>query len=183
MDYPIMNLLDDDACYEHLFSQLHPDGVACPDCGARDGLNLHRGHRAPIVDYRCGNCGRVFNIFTGTAFQGTRRRPKELVLILRGVSQGQSTAQLARELHVGRPRLLELRHRLQHHGLAAIEPEKLKGAPVVEADEMYQNAGEKRSETRRFRRSAQTSGQQRQRARNLGKRPASRAGRVRQEQR
>lgn len=183
MDYPIVNLMDEKACYEMLLSQLHPGGMACPRCKACEGIRPHRHRREPVVDYRCGGCGRVFNIFTGTVFQGTRRRCSELILIQRGISQGQSTAQLARELTVNRPRLLELRHRLQANALAAIKPGKLLNQPVVEADEMYQNAGEKRSKTRRPRRPAPTPGQQRQRARNLEKRPASRAGGVRQGQR
>jgi transposase-like protein len=183
MDYPIVNLMDEQACYEMLLSQLHPGGMACPRCKTCEGIRPHRHRREPVVDYRCGGCGRVFNIFTGTVFQGTRRRCSELILIQRGISQGQSSAQLARELKVNRPRLLELRHRLQANALAAIKPGNLLNQPVVEADEMYQNAGEKRSKTRRPRRPAQTPGQQRQRARNLGKRPAPRAGGVRQGQR
>ena len=51
-----------------------------------------------MLDYRCAACGRVFNAFTGTALQATKRRPVELVLILRGVAQGVPTARLAREL-------------------------------------------------------------------------------------
>jgi hypothetical protein len=56
----------------------------------------------------------MFNAFTGTALQATKRRPVELVLILRGFAQGVSTAQLARELGCDRKELLDLRHRLQH---------------------------------------------------------------------
>jgi transposase-like protein len=149
MDYPIVNLMDEQACYEMLLSQLHPDGMGCPRCKTCAGIRHHRRRREAVADYRCGSCRCVFNIFTGTVFQGTRRRPSELILIQRGISQGQSTAQLARELKVNRPRLLELRHRLQANALAAIEPGNLLNQPVVEADEMYQNAGEKRSKARR----------------------------------
>jgi hypothetical protein len=45
-----------------------------------------------VIDYRCGRCRRVFNAFTGSALQGTRRRPSHLVLIVRGIAQGVPTA-------------------------------------------------------------------------------------------
>src|SRR4051812_46454060 len=96
MDFPLTDLLDDDACYAFLVDALHPDGLRCPACGDRHHT-IHRAHRAPVLDYRCA-CGRVFNAWTGTALQGTHRRPAQLVLLLRGVAQGAPTAQLAREL-------------------------------------------------------------------------------------
>jgi hypothetical protein len=60
---------------------------------------------------RCGYCHRVFNAFTGTILHGTRRRPRELALIVRGFAQGVPTAQLARKLDCDRAELLKLRHR------------------------------------------------------------------------
>ena len=51
-------------------------------------MRVHRSHRAPACDYRCGHCHRVFNAFTGTILHGTKRRPRELVLIVRGFAQG-----------------------------------------------------------------------------------------------
>src|SRR4051794_20435965 len=113
MDVPIAELMDEDACYAKLLHWLHPDGLACPRCGVRDGLAVHRRHRAPILDDRCEACRRVFNALTGTALQGTRRPVVELRLILRGVAQGVATAQLARELGCDRKELLALRHRLR----------------------------------------------------------------------
>ena len=53
MDFPIVDLLDEDACYAKLVDLLHPDGLACPRCGARDGLRVHRRHRDPVLDYQC----------------------------------------------------------------------------------------------------------------------------------
>src|SRR5512142_2741763 len=98
MDFPISELMDADACYAELLHWLHPDGLSCPRCGARDGLGVHRRHRAPVLDYRCAGCGCVFNAFTGTSLQGTQRSCAELLLVLRGACQGVPTARLAREL-------------------------------------------------------------------------------------
>lgn len=121
---------------------------AGPRCGRRQGLGVHSRHRAPVLEYQCGGCGRVLNAWTATTLQGTHRRPGEILPILRGVATGKPTAQLARELGCDRNHLLELRHRLQEFARRWLDRNPL-GDPVVEADEMYQNAGEKRRPARR----------------------------------
>ena len=178
MDFPIADLMDEQACYRRLLQALHPDGLCCPHCGRDDGFGVHRRHRDPILDYRCRACRCVFNAFTGTLLQKTHRSCREWVLILRGVSQGVSTARLARELGCSRGHLLDLRHKLQANAELARDRSPLPDR-VVEADEMYQNAGEKRLKTRGSGRSATAPRQQRQRARHLGKRPPAGAGRAR----
>jgi transposase-like protein len=170
MDFPITAFMDEDACYQKLVDVLHPRGLACPRCGGRDGLRVHRRHRAPVLDYRCGGCGRVFNAFTGTAFHKTHRRPSEVLLILRGIAQGETTARLARELNRHRQHLLKLRHRLQDQALEAADPLPLDD-PAVEADEMYQNAGEKRRAAHRPRRPAAAPREPAAGARDHGQRP------------
>jgi transposase-like protein len=167
MDFPITDLLDEDACYAKLVSWLHPEGLACPRCGRADRMPVHRRHRSPVLDYRCGHCRRVFNAFTGTALQGTRRRPAQLVLIIRGVAQGVPTAQLARELDCDRSELLALRHRLQD--LAHRDRDRMPlDDRVLEADEAYQNAGGKRATAHRSRRPAAPPCQQATRPRHVG---------------
>jgi transposase-like protein len=142
MDFPIVDLMDQDACYQKLLSLLHPAGLACPTCKVADHLRVHRRDRAPVLDYRCKACGRVFNAFTGTALAGTHRTPAEVMLLLRGFAQGVPTARLARELGCDRKHLLELRRAMQGHAERWLDRNPL-GDGVVEADEMYQNAGEK----------------------------------------
>jgi transposase-like protein len=153
MDFPLNHLMDDQACYAFLVHLLHPDGLACPRCHRGDGLKVHRYDRAPILVYRCASCRRIFNAFTATVLQGTRRSARQWVLILRGLAQGVSTAQLARELDCDRSELLKWRHRLQDLAFRAADCAALSDA-VVEADELYQNAGEKRDSAPRPRRSA-----------------------------
>ena len=106
MDFPILHLMDEDACYHYLLDLFHPQGLHCPRCHAHEGFTVHRYYREPVLDYRCRACGRVFNAWTGTALQGTHYRPSQIVLILRGFTQGVSTAQLARELGCSRKNLL-----------------------------------------------------------------------------
>jgi transposase len=142
MDFPIHPFMDEDACYQFLLALVHPEGLQCPRCQAHEGFLVHRYYREPVLDYRCPACGRVFNAWTGTVFQGTHSRPSMLVLILRGFAQGVSTAQLSRELTCSRRNLLKLRHQFQDQARWGLNRTPLKD-PEVEADEMYQNAGEK----------------------------------------
>jgi transposase-like protein len=142
MDFPIHPFMDEDACYHFLLDLLHPEGLHCPRCQAHEGFIVHRYYREPVLDYRCPACGRVFNAWTGTVFQGTQYRPSRLVLILRGFAQGVSTAQLARELRCSRRHLLKLRHKFQSQAQSGLDRTPLEDTEV-EADEMYQNAGEK----------------------------------------
>ena len=189
MDFPIDELMDENACYVRLLEVLHPGGLACPRCGARDdagGLKVHRRHRAPVLDYQCRECGRVFNAFTGTALSGTPRRPSKIVLLLRGIAKGETTAALARELDCSRPRLLELRHKLQANvaeALTGVDPAPLIDDKAVEADEMYQAAGEKRPPASGRRRPAAAPGKQTKGTRHLGQRSAPDPGRRRPRQR
>ena len=144
MDFPIADLMDEDACYAKLLKVLHPQGLACPRCHRADRITPHRRHRAPVLDYRCDSCRRVFNAFTGSALQGTKRRPGQLILILRGIAQGVPTAQLARELRCDRSELHKFRHRLQDHAHKNRDDEPL-ADEVLEADEADQNGGKKGS--------------------------------------
>src|SRR4051794_14275209 len=143
MDFPLAEYMDEDACYARLFSILHPGGLVCPGCRLGDRFRVHRRHRAPVIDYRCDACGRVFNAFTGTEFHKTHRRPSEILLILRGISQGTSTARLARGWAGRRPLLLRLRRRPRSGAVAAAATSPLAGDAAAEANELYRNAGEK----------------------------------------
>jgi transposase-like protein len=172
MDFPITELMDPDACYAELVEWLHPDGFACPRCARGDRMPVHRRRRPPVLDHRCGHCGRVFNAFTGTSLHGVKRGPVQLVLIIRGFAQGVPTAQLARELGCDRSELLNLRHRLQDMAFRNRDRMPLDDK-VLEADEAYQNAGEKRRAAPRPRGPAASAGEQGPRPRQLGERPAA----------
>ena len=114
LQFPLDELLDEQACYAFLLRVLHPDGLHCPQGHA---LPLdqapHARHRAPILDYRCRTCGAVFNVFTGTIWSKTRYRCTTIVQILRGIAQGVPTKHLAAELGINRTHLLERRHQIQ----------------------------------------------------------------------
>jgi transposase-like protein len=172
MDFSLKDYLDEDAGYRKLVELLHPAGLACPRCGQPDRLGVHSRHREPVLEYRCGHCGRVFNAWTGTILQGTHRRPCQWLLILHGVATGQPTAEMARELGCDRKHLLGLRHRLQERTRMWLDRNPL-GDDVVEADEMDQNAGEKRHPAHRPDRPAPAAGQRPSGAWHLRQRPST----------
>ncbi|MBI3408455.1 MAG: transposase [Planctomycetes bacterium] len=102
----------ENACYAWLVGLLHPQGLLCPRCGAGKNLGIHRRTRVPVLDYQCARCRRVFNAWTGTPLEKTRRRPSQVVQLLRGMMANKSTSQLARELRCQRAQLATLRRKL-----------------------------------------------------------------------
>lgn len=143
MIFPIDELLDQQRCCDFLLEVLHPEGLHCPDGHPLPpDQSPHDRHRAPIFDYRCRVCGKVYNIFTGTIWSRSRYSCAIIVSILRGVVQGVPTKHLAEEIGIDRFHLLRRRH-----GIQELAQERLPRSPLpdsqTEADEMYQNAGEK----------------------------------------
>jgi hypothetical protein len=55
MDFPITGLIDEGACSSKSVAWLHSQGLACPRCRQADPMRVHRSHRAPVRDYRCGH--------------------------------------------------------------------------------------------------------------------------------
>jgi transposase-like protein len=87
-------------------------------------------------------CGNVFNLFTDTVWSGTHYECVTIVLVMRGFAQGMPTLHLADELELDYGTLLDRRHDLQQLALDHKPTTALPDA-VSEADEMFQNAGEK----------------------------------------
>lgn len=141
--FPITELLNEQECYYFLLNSLHPQGLCCP-CGHHlpASQSPHMRDRAPVVEYRCRECGAVFNLFTGTLWAGTHYPCTKIVLILRGFAQGTPTLQLADELKCDYGTLLHYRHQMQAAALLGRDGSPLADA-VTEGDEMFQNAGEK----------------------------------------
>ena len=145
MDFPIVDLLDDEISMAWLQKHFHPQGLKCPHCHAdvEQAREFRRTKTSGLMVYRCRTCGGIYNLYSGTVFEGRHLRPTQVVLFVRGVCKGEPTATMARELKVCRQTALGLRRRLQANG------EKLQlTTPLsdtrTETDEMFQNAGEKR---------------------------------------
>jgi transposase-like protein len=141
LDFPIGELLDDSICTLWLERHLHPQGLTCPHCGSSTRRLFRIQGHFPV--YRCRACEGYYTLLTGTVFTKTRQRPATLVLLLRGIAKGEPTARLARELGVSRKQLHTLRQRVQAK-LNATVPTGVMPGTAFEADELYQNAGEKK---------------------------------------
>jgi hypothetical protein len=115
IDFPITELLDDATCVAWLEQHLHPTGLVCQ---------------------------RTYTILTGSVFAKARQSPATIVLLLRRIAKGESTARLSRELDLDRKRLGDLRQQLQLNLYDTLPGELMTGT-TFEADELYQNAGGK----------------------------------------
>lgn len=142
IDFAISELLDESACVRWLEKYLHPQGLVCPHCGnAERWLFRAQGY---FPAYRCKACKGYYTLLSGTVFQKTHQQPSTLVLLIRGIAKGESSARLSRELGMGRKRVMQLRHALQNNLYETLPTETMLGQ-AFEADEVYQNAGEKRN--------------------------------------
>jgi transposase-like protein len=142
MIFSVVELMDEQKCYDFLVKTLHPCGLKCPKCQCPvQDSKIHRIDRAPVLYYECTN-GHIYNAFAGTVWQGTHHKCPVIIRILQGIAQGVSTLHLALELGIDRKHLLERRHKLQDFADKACIRTPLSD-DVTEVDEMYQNAGEK----------------------------------------
>jgi transposase-like protein len=149
MIFPITELLSDEASSEWIEKHFHPQGVRCPACKAnKQQARFFRQRQRGTIDYRCLRCDTVFNLYHGTLFFGSNLRPRQVVLLVRGVCKGESSPVLAEELGLSRQSVHTWRKRLQANGYRLVAETPLKDGQT-ETDERFQNAGEKRRPTRR----------------------------------
>jgi transposase-like protein len=145
MDFPIVDLFDDDLSIVWLQKYFHPRGQKCPHCGKsmNEARVFRKTRKSGLVVYRCNHCAGIYNVYSETVFEGRQLRPSQVILLLRAVCKGEPTAQVAREIGVSRQTAHDLRKLLQENGKhlqtdAPLEDQR------TETDEMFQNAGEKR---------------------------------------
>ncbi len=145
MDFPIIDLLEAEQSVAWIERHFHPGGLRCPHCQAEKEqarfFRVNGGSGLPV--YRCERCQGIYNLYSGTVFAGSQLTPEQVVLILRGVLQGQSSKQLAREIGLTEKTVLKWRHRIQAQA-QQLQPKTPLKDRATESDEMFQNAGEKR---------------------------------------
>jgi transposase-like protein len=145
MEFPITNLLSPEQSEQWLMEYFHPAGLKCAWCQAPvERASVFRVTRKSALRvYRCKDCQRIYNLYTGTVFQQRQLRPQQAVLLLRGVLKGEASDVLARELELNYVTVLQLRRKLQDNAKAMQSEEPLPDFEA-ESDELFQNAGEKR---------------------------------------
>jgi hypothetical protein len=161
MDFPIIDLLDDELSTEWLLQYFHPDGLKCPHCQSRveEARTFRQTKTSHLTVYRCNHCEGIDNLYSGTVFEAKHLRPAPVILLLRGVCQGKSTAQMAREIEVSRQTVLAIRRLIQEKG-QQLQPQTPLSDLYTETDDMFQNAGEKKRTTSEPSGSTKVSGQQ-----------------------
>jgi transposase-like protein len=145
MRFPITELLDQRECESWLLEYFHPEGLKCPKCqtDVTDAHLFRRTRKSNLEVYSCKVCQTVYNLYTNTVFQQRHLTPQQVILLLRGVRKGETSAALADELEVSYQSVLDLRRDL-HTNAALLQLETPLPDQVTESDEMFQNAGEKR---------------------------------------
>lgn len=148
MDFPILDLLDDELSVAWLLKYFHPNGWRCPHCQQPHSearfFRANRGSGLPV--YRCKHCQGIYHLYSGTIFEGSQLTPSQVVLLLRGFVQGQSSAQLSRELNLAYKTVLAWRWRVQANA-ERLQPQDPILDSASESDELFQNAGGKRRGT------------------------------------
>lgn len=146
MEFPITELLDQQACTQWIMEHFHVQGLHCPHPHCRapveDARLFRRTKRSGIQVYRCRKCQSIYNMYTGTVFEKRQLTPCQVVMLLRGVLKGEPTASLAKELKVVRSTVHLIRRELQANA-QALQPNTSLPDAETETDEMFQNAGEK----------------------------------------
>jgi len=150
MDFPILDICDDALGETWLRKHFHPSGLCCPGCGAsvKQARPFGQTARSHVSMHRCRTCQTVYTVYSGTLFANKHLRPAQVILLLRGICKGESTASLSRELGLAYDTVHHLRQQLQANAVK-LQPDTPVPDAITETDEMFQNAGEKRRKTPR----------------------------------
>src|SRR3954447_22172342 len=85
------DLHDEKVFYRKLLALLHPEGLTCPRCGSRQFKQMKNDYATSVPTYRCSNCTRCFDAWTGTLLQGAccpaSEVYRELLLVLGRVAR------------------------------------------------------------------------------------------------
>lgn len=144
MDFPIVDLLDDDLSTAWLLKYFHQNELKCPHCGrgVEEAQEFRTTKKSQLTVHQC-LCQGIYNLYSGTVFEGKHFRPAQAVLLLREVCKGEPTAAIAREIGVSRQRAHDMRKAIQANA-ERLQPQEALPDQRTETDEMFQNAGEKR---------------------------------------
>jgi transposase-like protein len=152
MDFPLLEITDEALAEHWLLKYFHPTGLRCPRCAAsvEQARRFRQTRRSRVTTYRCRQCDQLYTVYTGTLLAHKHWRPPQVILLLRGICKGETTASLARELELAYDTVHHLRQQIQKKAQQLSQdrdlrqPETPLPDAVTETDEMFQNAGEKR---------------------------------------
>lgn len=161
MEFPITELLSAEESEQWILAHFHPQGLKCPGCQSPvEQANRFRVTRkSKLQVYRCKTCKHIYNLYTNTVLQQHHLTPQQVVLLLRGILKGETTNELAAELKLNYLTVLTLRRELQTNA-EHLQPDTPLPDLEAESDELFQNAGEKRSKARQSTETAEAPRQQ-----------------------
>ena len=110
--------------------------------GVEQARPFRTTNRSGLLVYRCRRCEAIYNLYSGTIFEGRQLTPAQVVLLLRGICKGEPSATLAKELGVVRSTVHLIRKIVQSNA-EFVQPQEPLADTRTETDEMFQNAGEK----------------------------------------
>jgi len=150
MECPIDDLFDEEWSDQWVMAYFHPTGLSCPGC--RRGIDaarcFRRTHRSRATVSRFRQCHGVYNVSTGIIVQGKQLRPAQVILLVRGVCNGEPSTVPATDVGISRTTVHTLRRAVQHTAWQR-QPDTPLDDQDTETDELFQHAGETRNETRR----------------------------------
>lgn len=141
IEFPIQDLMSEEACRQKLLDVLHSAGLHCPVCGSKSYRVARRN--CYYDSYRCKDCQGYFSAYSQTVFARSRQPASVLLLLLRGIAKGEPSNKLSAELGLNYGWVLTLGHRIQKQLQAQLPQGPMQGQHF-EIDELFQNAGEKR---------------------------------------
>jgi hypothetical protein len=83
MDFPILNLIDDELAVHWLLNHFHPQGLKCPHCGAgvKAARPCRRTTTSQLTVYRCLVCQGIYNLYNSTSARGCRVQSSRVKLV------------------------------------------------------------------------------------------------------
>ena len=101
-DFPILDVIDNDSATDWLLNHFHPNGLKCPHCEAEveEARPFRQTTTSQLTVYRCLVCAGIYNLYSETVFQQKQLTPAQAVLLLRGVYQGEPSAQFVLRLRL-----------------------------------------------------------------------------------
>lgn len=118
---------------EEVRDRRFPEGVHCPDCGS--GEVWRWGRRNGKQRYRCKECERCFNDFTGTPFAHSRKPWEQWAQYVECMLDGKTIRECAEEVGISVPTSFRWRHAVLRALRQLDEAGELEG--LVEVDEAY----------------------------------------------
>ena len=138
----ILQLVDDEKCFESVRRVRWPDGVRCPHCQSsqvtKQGFDDTQTCRQR---YLCGGCGGRFDDLTETIFAGHHQPLRVWMLCSYFLGLNLSNLQIAHELELDEDSVHDMATQLRAGIVAKQPPVVLSGE--VECDEVYVVAGHK----------------------------------------